>query len=446
MADSKQLKRAIFGVCTASAVGGLVFSELNLALAAIRDHLGATLSQLQWVINIYGILVASTLVLFGRLGDIIGRKRIFLVALALLALAMFLTGIAHSIYLVIAAQALNGISSAIVMPVSQAMVTTMYGEQRRSKAIGLWAASTGIALGLGPIYSGFIIHALSWRWVFLLNVPILAVSFVMVWIYAIDSRSDEQAPRLDIVGALVLFVAIASLVTMIVEAETWTPMATVLLAAISVASFAALIILESRVKQPIIREELFRNRAFLLASFCNCMLLFFIWADFFLLPLYLQSVMGYTPLHAGAIMLMVTLPLVFFSMRSQFFYDRFGPKRLIIVGFVILIISALVQCWFAQKISFGLIVVATITFGLAWALIWNPSATKAVSTLPLSQAGIASGTFVTFQEIGGSMGLALTGAVVRLYPSLAVGYPRGMMLLVVVAVIGLITACFMRRL
>ena len=445
-ANSRGFKLAIIGVCAASAIGGLVFSELNLALASLRIHLHASLNQLQWVLNTYGIIVASTLVLFGRLGDVIGRKRLFLASLLLLALSMFITGLAHSIYVVIAAQALNGVASAIIMPVSQAMVTTMYGEQQRSKAIGLWAASTGVALGLGPIYSGFIIHALSWRWVFLLNVPMSALSFVIVLLFAVDSRSDEQSPRLDWLGSAVLCVAMATFVMMIVESQVFSHLTIAVLALICIASFIALWVIESRVSQPIIREDLFKNRTFLLASFCNCLLLFFIWADFFLLPLFLQTVFGYSPLHAGGVMLLVTIPLILFSMKSQFFYERFGPRRLIIVGFIFLLVSAVLQYCFDAHISLAMIVVAALTFGMAWAMIWNPSATKAVSTLSLSHAGVASGTFVTFQEVGGSMGLAITGSVVRRYPTLLHGYPRGMVVLIVISTIGLLMAFSMQPL
>jgi EmrB/QacA subfamily drug resistance transporter len=438
-------KLAVFGVCTAAAIGGLVFSELTLALAAIKSHLHATLGQLQWVINIYGILVCSTLVVFGRLGDVVGRKKLFLIALLILAVSMAMTGAAHDIYFVILAQALNGIAAAIIMPVSQALVTNMYDESDRSKAIGYWAGSTGIALGLGPIYSGFVIHALSWRWVFLLNVPMILISFIFVLFYAGESKSDEHAPQIDWWGALALGIAMASFVTLIVQAELWPHFIITCLAVVSIASFIALYFIERKAPQPIIREDLFKNRAFLLASFCDCLMVFFIWADFFLLPLFLQSVLGFTPFEAGWVMLLATIPLVLFSTRSQWFYRKFGPKRLIACGFICLLISAILQYCFKFNDGIVIIVMAALVFGFAWALIWNPAATKAVSTLPLSQAGIASGTFVTIQEVGGSMGLAITGAVVRLYPTLHEGFSSGMVVLIIASLVGLIAALIMEK-
>ncbi len=438
-------KRAVLGVCVAAAIGGLVFSELTLTLASIKTQLHATLNQLQWIMNIYGILVCSTLVVFGRLGDVIGRKKLFLIALVLLALSMTLMGIAPNIYFAIGSQALNGLSSAIIMPVSQALVTNMYPEEKRSKAIGLCAASGGIALALGPVYSGVIVHLLSWRWVFLLNVPMIVLSFIFVLYYAKESKSNEQAPQIDWLGAVFLCSGMASFVMMIVQSQLWSHSAIALLAIVSVLSFSMLFSIEMSVKQPIIREDLFKNRGFLLASFCVCILVFFIWADFFLLPLFLQTVLGYKPLYVGYIMLFVTIPLVLFSMRSQWFYQSFGPKRLIVCGMVFLIISAGLQCFFKENVSLLVIILAAFSFGIAWSFIWNPAATRAVSTLSLSHAGIAAGTFVTFQEIGGGVGLAVTGAVVGLYPSLEQGYVHGMLVLFMVSVIGLITALFMHR-
>lgn len=438
-------KLALFGVLVASAIGGLVFSEFALSIAAMKADLHANLSQMQWTLNIYGILVSSTLVLFGRMGDIYGRKKIFLVSLMLLAVAMTMIGFAHNITVVILAEGLNGLSSAIVMPVSQALVINMFSESNRSKAIGLWAAACGTALGLGPIYSGVIIHWLSWRWVFLLNVPAIFISFLVVLFHAKESKSNEAEAHLDWRGALVLGIAVASFVMAIVQAELWSHHVIVLLVVVSILSFVLLFFVESKAKQPIIREDLFKNRAFLLASFSDAILCFFIWADFFLLPLFLQSILGYSSYKTGLIMLLVTIPLVLFSMRSKWFYDRFGPKKLITFGFIFMIISAFFQLFFKVSPSLVMILLAAITFGFAWALIWNPAATKAVSTLPQQHAGIASGTFVTFQEIGGSMGLAITGAVVRRFPTLHIGFSYGMIVLIVASLIGLQAALLMRR-
>ncbi len=437
---------SVVGVCFAVAIGGLIFSEINLALASIKNIFHASITQLQWILNTYGIFVSSTLVLFGRLGDIIGRKRLFIIGLVMLSIAMLGSGLAPNIYVLIACQALNGASSAIVMPVSQAMLTNMYPLHRRSKAIGLWAGAVGIALGLGPLYSGIVIGMLGWRWVFLLNVPMILLALYWVIRYANESRTDEEAPRLDYLGALLLMLSLGAFVTMIVEAENWPLNISIMLLIISVIGFSLLYWVESKIAtQPIIRKDLFKNRAFFLSSFCNCCLLFFIWAGFFLIPLFLQQHLGYSPVISGLIMLLVTIPLTLFSFFSERFYHRFGPKRLILAGFLSLMLSAVSQLFFTDTVNRLVIVIASISFGLAWGLIWNPSATRAISTLSQSQAGIASGTFVTFQEVGGSCGLAVSGAILHYYSNFTVGYQHAAMILLIVSLIGFSAAFLMRH-
>lgn len=435
---------SVVGVCFAVAIGGLIFSEINLALASIKNVFHASITQLQWILNTYGIFVSSTLVLFGRVGDIVGRKRLFIVGLGILSIAMLGSGLAPNIYVLIACQALNGASSAIIMPVSQAMLTNMYPPQRRSKAIGLWAGAVGIALGLGPLYSGIIIGMLGWRWVFLFNVPMILLALYWVIRYADESRTDEEAPQLDYLGALLLMLSLGAFVIMIVEAENWPLNISVLLLIISAIGFSLLYWVESKIaKQPIIRKDLFRNRAFFLSSFCNCCLLFFIWAGFFLIPLFLQQRLTYSPVMSGLIMLLVTIPLTLFSFYSEGFYYRFGPRRLILVGFLCLMLSAFSQLFFTNSVSGMTIMIATISFGLAWGLIWNPSATRAISTLSQSQAGVASGTFVTFQEIGGSCGLAVSGAILHYYADFITGYQHAAMILLIVSLVGFMAAYLM---
>lgn len=445
MTQQKNHLLAVLGVCIASAMGGIVFSELNLAMSSMQLALHASLIDLQWIVNIYGIIVCSTLVVFGRLGDVIGRKKLFLVALIILSIAMLGSGLAHEVGVVIACQALNGIASAIVMPVSQALITNMYPPNKRSKAIGLWAAASGIALGLGPLYSGLVIHLLSWRWVFLFNIPMILGSFLLVLCYAQDSKSDEASPKIDWLGAVILAMAMASFVMMIVQSESWPMSIIICLGMMSSLSFFALFLVESRAEQPIIRKDLFKNRAFVLASFCNCCLLFFIWADFFLMPLYFQTVLHDTPFKAGMLMLLVTVPLTIIAFYSEHSYARFGPKHLISLGFLFLITSSLLQMFFTSTFHNIFIIISTLAFGIAWGFIWTPSATQAISSLPQAHAGTASGTFVTFQEVGGSMGLAITGAVVRFYPTFEIGYSRGMLVLGVVSFIGLLACLKMKK-
>ena len=444
MSQSRHFYLAVIGVCVGLSIGGLIFSELNLSLAGIRQSLNLPLGQVQWIINIYGIVVSSLLIIAGRLGDVIGRKKLFLIALFIFALAMTGMGLAQNIQTLLISQAINGVASAILMPVSQALITNIFPANRRSKAIGLWAGAVGVALGVGPIYGGIVMDTLSWRWVFLLNVPLILVSFLLVLLFVQDSKSDETTPKIDWLGGLFLALGLGAAVTAIVQWEIWSLTATLTLFGVAVLIFTALYFIEKRVPQPILRQDLFLNRAFFLSSLCNGYLLWFIWGAFFLMPLFLQGILHMSPTQAGLMMLMVTLPYSFFSFFNERFYHRFGPKRLIIAGFVALIFSSLIQATLHfSQLSIWLCI-AAVAFGLGWGLIWNASATRAISTLPQQHAGIASGTFVTFQEIGATLGLAVTGAIARIPETLYDGFPMGMSVLCVVSVVGLLTTLLMR--
>lgn len=448
MSRLREFRFAVLGVCLGVAIGGLIFSEINLSLASIRDALYVNVADLQWVINIYGIVVCSCLVIAGRLGDVLGRRRLYLIGLALLALSMLGMGLGQHIQTLWVSQILNGVASAIIMPVSQALITHIFPRNRRSKAIGMWAGSIGIALGIGPLYAGIVIHLLSWRWVFLLNIPVIMISFMMVMLYVKDSKTKEKTPQIDWLGALMLTIGLGAIVTAIIQAELWPWKVTLALLVLSMLAFYALFQVERHVAQPIIRQDLFTNRSFLLSSLCNSFLLWFIWSSFFLMPLYIQDILHMNPLYAGLIMLFVTTPLSLFSFWTERFYYHFGPKRLIQCGFIALVISSALQYFIQGSTAhvFMLFIIAAFIFGLGWGLIWNSSATKATSTLPRSHAGIASGTFVTFQEIGGTVGLAVTGAVARLSPHLNVGFNHGMIVLFIISIVGFTIACFMHRL
>lgn len=446
MSQSRDFRLAVLGVCLGVAMGGMIFSEINLSLASIRTALHVRVADLQWVINIYGIAVCSSLVIAGRLGDVLGRRRLYLIGLFLLMLSMLGMGLGFHIQTLWAAQLLNGVAAAIAMPLSQALITNIYPEDRRSKAIGLWAGSIGIALGIGPLYAGMMIHFLSWRWAFLLNVPIILTSFLLVWRYVPESKNDTESPKIDWWGGACLMVGLATAVMAIIEAELWPWQITLVLAAMSCIAFFTLTLIEKRVPQPIIHQGLFTNRAFLLSSLSNALLLWFIWSSFFLVPLFIQNVLKKGPLAAGVIILLVTLPLSIFSFWAERFYHRFGPKRLIQSGFIVLIISSAIQAAIHGTHVMLWLAVAALIFGFGWGFIWNSSTTKATSTLPRHEGGIASGTFVTFQEIGGTLGLAVTGSVARLSSQFYNGFTHAMLLLIIVSIIGFVISSMMHRL
>jgi EmrB/QacA subfamily drug resistance transporter len=436
---------AIAGVCLGVATGGLIFSELNLSIASMQQALQAPLHSMQWVINIYGIIVCSSLVIVGRLGDMFGRKRLYVIALAVLAIAILGTGMAQNINQVIFFQALNGLASAVIMPISQALVTNLFDDSKKSFALSIWSTSIGVALAAGPLYAGFMIHALSWRWVFYLNVPVIILSLVLVLFFCSESKSDESKVVVDWWGSLLLALTMASLVMALVQFEVWPLPIIILLMGLSVIFLLFLLKVEQSAQQPIIRRDLFANRAFLLSATSNALLLFFIWSFMFFVPIYLQRVVGDNVFYSGLILSIATLPLITLSSLNHVLYHRFGCKRLINIGFLSLLASSVLLFCFSKTVPMAIVVLAALTFGVAWGLIWSPSATKAISTLPRQHAGIASGTFVTFQEVGGALGLAITGLVVRFSSLFARGFKHGAIVFIVVSCLGLCISLAMKK-
>ncbi|MEM9103689.1 MAG: MFS transporter [Pseudomonadota bacterium] len=412
MLDTKQLFN-ICGILLGVAVVAMIFSELNTALADIRQALHASVNQIQWIINIYGVIICSTMVVIGRMADRYGQKKIYLLGLFLLAGSMFISAISPNANVIIFSQALTGLAGAMILPVSQALTVNAFGSADRSKAIGLWAANAGLALAAGPLVAGVVIHLLGWRWVFFCNVIITVISFITVLTLTAESKSKATNDSLNLFGSFLLIVTIASIVLVISEGQSLSTSVNILLYSIFVIGFVWFIWHEKNAKTPIIQEQLFKSKTFLLAALCIFCLLFAVWSIMFLMPLFLQEFFSYSALITGYYMLGITLPLAVLSITAGNWYKRFGPKKLIFLGFITIVVSLALQMLFRSSPNVTLIIVATVCFGIGWGLVWGLVTTLAISTVDSDQAAVASGSFITVQEIGGTVGLAATASVFR---------------------------------
>lgn len=436
---------AILGILMGNMAMGLSFSAINTNLESISREFGATIVQLQWIINIYGIFIASTLVAMGRLGDIFGRKRIYLVGMLFFTSSMLGAGLALTPSMIIGFQILYGLAGAILLPLSQAMLVDLYPEEKKSLAIGLWAASGGIALAMGPIIGGALLGFFSWRWMFLINVPFAVLGFSLTALFARESKTEGESTRIDWPGVILLTLGMGTFILATIQSNLWDIVVIAELYLISLAAFVLLLMVEPKMEMPIIRKELFKSRLFLSCSIGGFCMIAFFWAAIFLMPLYIQKQLDYTPLQTGALMLGFSLPVALLSPLSGRLYEKVGPRRLVCLGFFLLAISTLIQLQYTQDTSAFLIAIATLILGFGLSLIWTPTTTGALSAISSNFAGIASGTFVTVQEIGGSVGLAVTVTIVRLAPEFAEGFHRGMQVMLVVSVLGICSALFIPK-
>lgn len=448
MSQNTQLssrRLAILGVLWATANVGVCFSLLNTILAVIKQDLHASYGELQWMMNIYGVLIASCLVLMGRLADLYGRKRLLLCGMVGLIIGLLFSGFAPSPGFIILGQALFGLSAAIMLPVSQAVMIHLYPDGKQSQAMGLWTSVVGIALGLGPVVGGFIVTYLNWRWVFF----VIAISTFLSLLFVATKLNKDRTPssheKLDLWGALLLMLTIGSFVLATLQLESWSREVLLALYVLSLICLITLIFVERFAKDPIVHPEFIRNKTFLLASIINGLILFLVWAAFFLVPLYLITQRQLTPLTTGLVMLFITVPLTILSPIVGKFYQIVGVKKLIVMGLLLLLVTTILQLTFGLSSALVLILVANILFGLGWGLAWGPSATAALSALPRSQSGLASGTFVTFQEIGGTLGLAIAGTVFRLQPIFMQGFHYAMWVLLVICVLALLLSWWLPK-
>jgi len=436
---------AVIGATMGSMAMGLSFSLINTNLESIHQHFGASLVQLQWMINIYGIFIASTLVTMGRLGDIFGRKKIYLIGLILFGASMLGGGLATSPGMIIGFQALYGLAGAILLPLSQAMLIDCFSDDHKSVAIGIWTASGGITLSLGPIIGGVLLSFLSWRWIFLANVPFAIFGFILTAIFSKESKTQGESTKLDWPGVILLTLAIGTFVLATVQWNLWQMPIILLLYLVAALCITGLLIVEGKVEMPIIREELFRSRMFLFSCAGNFCMIAFFWAGIFLIPLYIQKQLGFSPLQAGVLMLAFSVPVALISPVIGYLYKTVGPKVLISVGFCLLALSALMQLQYSDGTTVFFIALATFSLGLGFGVIWTPTTTGALSAISRNFAGIASGTFITIQEIGGNVGLAITATVSRMSPSFTEGFHNGMWVMLVVSILGLFTAFFLPK-
>lgn len=426
----------LLAICIGIIVLPMIFTATYTALPAIGKDLSASVTQLQWIMNIYGVAICSALVLSGRLGDIYGRKRFYIISIVLFIISMLGAGLAPSADWIIFFQALLGISGAILIPVAQAIVINIFPEEERGKAIGILMAFVGLAMAIGPLFGGLMVDLLNWRWMFLITIPFAIISSLLVVFLAPESNSGEQAPQVDWPGVALLAITISTFVIAVMQGHLWSHALIITLYFICIAALIALIQLEKKTATPILREELFKNRTFLTASIGNLCLLGFFWSGLFLVPLFLQTLHHYSAFQTGIITLFITFPIAIFSFIGGQLYSKFGPKLLISSGFVFLLISAFIQMNFQPDSHFIILIIGTLAFGIGMGLAWGPSISAALATIPQEHAGIGSGTFFTLQEIGGTVGLAITGTVVRVHSDLLTGYQHGMWVLAVICIIG----------
>jgi EmrB/QacA subfamily drug resistance transporter len=394
---------------------GMIWSIVNTGLASIQKDLSADVLELQWMMNAFGIFICVPMLTMGKLGDAYGRKRLFLIGLSLAFVVSIIAGFATHVTVLVICMGLFGLSGSIILPLSQALLVHQFPESQKEKAVGLWSIFASVALASGPLVGGVILNFFGWRWIYWINVPIFLLVIPLV-IFFVKKEKEFHKPHCDWTGVGLLALIICPLIVGIMQGPTWGwgSYAVMGLFALSIASLCSFIFLEKRTKTPLFRPDLFANRSFLFSGIPNACMIGIIWIVFFMIPLYLQNIRGYKPVEVGLLLLLVTLPVGLLSPISSTLYRKWGAKPLLLTGFSLLSIAALLQSLFVSEAIFWPIGTGCLAIGLGWVLVWGPSISCSLSSIPHHAAGIASGMFNTLQELGAVTSLAIAGVFFRM--------------------------------
>jgi EmrB/QacA subfamily drug resistance transporter len=386
---------------------------VNVALPSIQDDLGVSLSGLEWTVNIYTLTFAVLLVTGGRLGDILGRRKMFLFGVVVFALSSAAIGLAPGEGWLVVGRGLQGAGAAFMMPATLSIITVTFPPEERGKAIGTWAGVSALALAIGPVVGGALAEYVSWRSIFFLNLPV-AVGAVVVTLFAThESRDETKRHMIDWSGIGALSVGLSALVLALVEGNAWGWGSTriVALFVAAVAGLGTFALIEPRVREPMVDFSLFRSRTFLGANFVAFIVSFAMLAMFFFTALYLQNILGYSAVEAGVRFLPSTLMIVLIAPLSGRLADRVGPRPLMVSGLTLTAFALFLQTRITVDTGYGLLLPAFVLMGIGMALVMSPMSTAAMNSVAPEKAGVGSGILSMSRMVGATFGVAAIGAL-----------------------------------
>lgn len=410
---SRRKAIVLVSCCLSLLIVSMDATIVNVALPSIRADLDATPSQLQWIVDVYTLVLASLLLLSGATGDRFGRRRTFQLGLTIFATASLLCSLAPNIETLIAARLLQAVGGSMLNPVAMSIITQVFtGRVERARAIGVWGGVVGISMALGPIVGGALIQYVDWRAVFWINLPICVLAIVLTAIFVPESRSATMRD-LDPVGQVLGVTFLFGVVFVLIEGPGygWTDPRTLAVAAIALVALTAFLRFESRRTDPFIDLRFFRSVPFASATLIAVCAFAAYGAFLFMMSLYLQTERGYSAMHTGLIYLPVAIGALVFSPLSGRLVGRYGSRpSLLVAGSAITVATVGLTRLTSDTPVWQLLVVFAV-FGIGFSMVNAPITNTAVSGMPLDRAGAASAVASTSRQIGVSVGVALCGSV-----------------------------------
>jgi len=405
---------ALAAMCFALFMIMLDNTVVNVALPSIQRSLNASTSTLEWTVNAYTLTFAVLLVTGGRLGDLFGRRKIFLAGVTIFAVSSASIGFSPSDSWLVLWRAVQGSGAALMMPATLSIITNAFPPHERGKAIGTWAGVSAMALAIGPVVGGFLVQSVSWQSIFFLNVPV-AIGAIVITLFAVrESRDETVARTVDVPGVLTLTVGLTALVLALVEGNEWhwgSPRELALYA-IAVLGLSSFVVVEHHRREPMVDFNFFRSRTFAGANIVAFIVSFAMLAMFFFLALYMQNIKGYSPLEAGIRFLPSTMMIMVVAPLAGRLADRVGPRPLMTVGLLGVSGSLFWQSHLTVSSGYGALLPGFMLMGIGMGLVMSPMSLAAMNSVDRAKAGVASGILSMNRMVGGTFGVAVLGAMV----------------------------------
>src|SRR4051794_10041106 len=399
---------------------------VNVALPSIQRDLDIGISELERVFNGYALTFGVLMLTGGKLAALLGRRRIFIAGLVIFTVASLFCGLATSAGWLIGARVVQGAGSAFMTPATLWIFTATFPPRQRGMAIGIWAGVSAMALAIGPLVGGLITEHWSWNWIFFINVPVGVLAIIVTRLVVDESRDTSAEQRLDLPGLLTSAIALFALTYGLIEANGygWSSARILGLFAVAVVGFIAFVLLEMHQRAPMLDLDLFRNGTFAGANSVMLLVGLAMFGVFFYNSLFIQNVLGFSAVQTGASFLPMTVLIIIVAPIAGKFSDRVGSRWLVGVGMVLLSASLFIFSRLDQTSNFWDILPGLLIGGFGMAIVMTPITAAAMGSVPVDKAGVGSAVLNSMRQVGGSLGIAVMGAIVAASATGAPGTPE----------------------
>src|SRR6266508_249962 len=385
-----------------------------VALSAIQNDLQISTSELEWVVNGYALTFAVLMLTGGKLADLLGRRLIFIVGLAIFTASSLACGLATSASILIGARVVQGVGSALMNPATLSIITATFPPRQRGTAIGIWAGVSALALAFGPIVGGLLTEDINWSWIFFINIPVGVAGVLGALVFIDESKDTSREQRLDLPGLLSSGIGLFALTYGLIETNdhAWGSTRVLTLFALAAVFLAAFVLLERHQRIPILDLSLFRNPTFSGANTVMFLVGLAMFGIFFYNSLFLQNILRYGAIKTGATFLPMTVLIIFVAPVAGKLADHLGPRWLMGAGMTLLTGSLLLFATLDAQSSWWDILPGLLVGGFGMAIVMAPTTAAAMGSVPVDKAGVGSAVINSMRQVGGSIGIAVMGAIV----------------------------------